>query len=50
VKYFRNTNYIILYPAQVENISSPDLKPLKDSSDALEKAGDYVKSILRKEP
>jgi nucleotide-binding universal stress UspA family protein len=49
VKYFSDTSYIIMYPAQVEDTSGPDLKPITESSDALGKAGDYVKNIFRKE-
>jgi Na+:H+ antiporter len=49
VKYFAETSYIIMYPSQVEDTSSPDLKPLTESSDALGKAGQYVKSIFRKD-
>jgi Kef-type K+ transport system membrane component KefB len=49
VKYFSENSYIIVYPSQVEDISSPDLKPLKESTDALGKAGKYVKNIFTKD-
>ena len=45
-KYFADNSYIILYPAQVEDTSNPDLRPLEENTEVLEKAGEYVKSIF----
>jgi Kef-type K+ transport system membrane component KefB len=47
-KYFTDNSYIILYPAQIEGSSNPDLKPLQENAEVLGKAGDYVKSIFAK--
>ncbi len=45
-KYFKNTSYIILYPAQFQDFSNTDLKPLEENSEFIEKAGKYVRKIF----
>ncbi len=46
-KYFKNNSYIILYPAQLQDISNVDLKPLEENTVFIEKAGNYVKKIFK---
>lgn len=48
-KYFTDRSYIIIYPSQIEDTSNPDLKPLEENVEALEKAGEYVKNIFVKD-
>ncbi len=45
-KYFTNNSYIILYPAQLQNYSNTDLKPLEENVELIEKAGNYVRKIF----
>jgi Kef-type K+ transport system membrane component KefB len=49
VRYFADNSYIIVYPTQIEDTASADLKPLQESSEVLGKAGDYVKSIFKRD-
>ncbi|MES2890798.1 MAG: cation:proton antiporter [Bacteroidota bacterium] len=48
VKYFSKNSYVILYPEQIEEIPSRDLKPIENNVKALGKAGDYVRNIFTK--
>lgn len=46
-KYFSENSYIILYPAQLNDTTDPNLKPLEDNIELLDKAGNYVKKIFK---
>ena len=45
-KYFKNTSFIILFPAQSEDLSNTDLKPLEENAELIGKSVKYVKKIL----
>ncbi len=45
-KYFKDTSYIIVYPAQIKDTADANLKPLAENVEVLEKAGEYVKNIF----
>lgn len=45
-KYFARSSYIILYPEQAEAIADANLKPLEDTSELLDKAGDYINNLF----
>jgi Kef-type K+ transport system membrane component KefB len=48
-KYFTQSSYIIVYPSQLEDTSGVNLRSVEGNTDALDKAGDYVKKIFIKE-
>jgi len=45
-KYFARSSYIILYPEQAEAIADANLKPLEDTSELLDKAGNYINNLF----
>ena len=45
-KYFANTSFIMLYPAQVQDYTNAELKPLEENAELIDKAGNFVKKIF----
>lgn len=46
-RYFSQNNFIILYPAQVQEYSNAEMKSLEENADLIDKAGSFVKKIFK---